>query len=437
MRSIVVAGIVVALGLSSAQTDWTKFQNNPVMVKDTTIQGLWEWAAIGQPSFLFENDTFKMWYAAAGVAYPGDSVLRGRIGFARSSDGSTWVKRTPLAPVLDVGEPGTWDSRWCDTPAPLFDGTEYYLYYYGDSQSVVHSALGAATSSDGISWTRYAGNPILERGELLEWDGFWIESPAVLYDSLSGVYSMWYTGVGWGPGKPGDTWIRIGYAYSDDGLIWQKDTLHNPVLETGDPGEWDDGWVAVPGVRRHNGLYEMWYCGASCTDWMVDSTLDTGRVGYATSLDGITWTKYSGNPVLSTFDLPVDSGGPWAPDVILDGSGYHMWYETATGINYATAPINGLEKQDDNPQPENIRIFPNPFNNRLTIVIDQARETEIAIYDVAGRLVRKLGNPAVRLTGCFTWDGSDRTGRRLPAGVYIIRITCRTGTDTFKVLFLR
>jgi hypothetical protein len=408
---IVICTITVPA--ARAQTEWSKYEGNPVMVKDTTLNGVWEWAGIGQPSCLFEHDTFKMWYAAAGVAYLGDTILRGRIGYAFSINGSTWVKHEPLEPVLDVGDSTAWDSRWCDTPAPLNDGIEYKLYYYGDSQSVVFSAIGVATSPDGVSFTRYGNAPILERSpEIMDWDGFWVESPAVLYDSSTGIYSMWYTGIGYGPGHPGDTWIRIGYASSYDGFTWHKDTINNPVLETGEPGSWDDGWVAVPAVRWENGQYEMWYCGASIADWLPDSSLDTGRVGYATSPDGITWEKYSGNPILTTFDPPVDSGGPWAPDVVCDGYGYHMWYEARSGMHYAIAPSSGNKTPVRTDGISALYIRPNPCRYCCTIIAAEPLYSVI-LYDITGRCIKEVipGIPSCRV--CLDME-------RMPSGVYFI-----------------
>jgi predicted GH43/DUF377 family glycosyl hydrolase len=415
--------IIILLNITRVygQTEWQKYDNNPVMIKDTTIQGVWEWAGIGQPSCFLENDTFKMWYASAGVAYVGDTILRGRISYAFSVDGTTWVKRNPPIPVLDVGLPNTWDSRWCDTPAPLHDGTEYKLYYYGDSLSVVYSALGVATSPDGIVWTRHPGNPVLERGELLDWDGFWVESPAVLYDSSTGIYSMWYTGVGYGPGKPSDLWIQIGYAYSFDGFLWHKDTVNNPVLETGDPGSWDDGWVAVPAVRSTNGLYEMWYCAAAVADWVVDSTLDTARIGYATSQNGIDWVKHT-EPVLTNYEPPADSGGPWAPDVLFNGYEYRMWYETSLGISYASAPENAVFEESAR-DPEYIsRIAPNPFV-KLTIIdysMEKREFVEMDIFDITGRHIRSLVK-AYQGPGCYSsaWNRRDERGKMVSCGIYL------------------
>ncbi len=83
----------------------------------------------------------------------------------------------------------------------LRDDDCYRLHYCGDSPDARSSALGLATSTDGIEWARYEGNPILTRAEdLLDWDGFWIESPTVLYDGQADTYRMWYTSVGYGPG---------------------------------------------------------------------------------------------------------------------------------------------------------------------------------------------------------------------------------------------
>lgn len=424
-----IACFVTHIPLAIAQTEWTKYPYNPVMIKDTTLNGIWEWAGIGQPSCLFENDTFKMWYAAAGVAYPGDTILRGRIGFAHSIDGSTWVKRDPLQPVLDVGDSTAWDSRWCDTPAPLHDATEYKLYYYGDSQSVVFSAIGVATSPDGISFTRYGNNPILERSPVItDWDGFWIESPAVLHDSLTGMYHMWYTGVGYGPGHPGDTWIRIGYAYSYDGLQWHKDTVNNPVLSTGQPGSWDDGWVAVPAVRWNNGQYEMWYCGASIADWLPDSSLDTGRIGYATSPDGMMWTKYAGNPVMTTFDPPVDTGGPWAPDVVYDGDEYHMWYEAMNGMHYATSPVNVLTTAGQD-RADVFQLWPNPCRAGCLITSEEPL-WRVVLYDASGRCVRDIHpeTPSCRLNVRM---------EDIPEGVYFMYIYASGLAATKKVVVHR
>lgn len=446
LRILLLASGVASF--ASGQTAWQKYNHNPVIVKDTTLAGIWEWAAIGQPALLRDNDTFKLWYAGAGVSQPGDTILRGRIFYAWSTDGIHWTKHGP--PVLDVGPAGAWDSRWLDTPAVVRDSSGYKLFYYGDSvYPQASSALGVATSVDGIAWRTYDRNPVIKKSDsLLDWDGFWIESPAVLYDPVDHLYQMWYSGIGYGPGFPYHLAIRVGLATSGDGFAWTKDTLHNPVFDLAAAGAWDDAWVAVPAVRKIGGLYRMWYCGASTGDWKADSTLDTIRVGYATSPDGIHWTRDAGNPVLTSFDPPVDSEGPWAPDVVFDGKDYLMLYEAAAPSNrgnwicMARARADAVFENNPPPGIPELRVQPNPFRGRVTIstqyAVGNRQESELKIFTSAGRLVKTFyltDYPSPVTT--IIWDGTDADGRPLPAGIYFCEPRGAHRTAPFKLVLLR
>ena len=64
----------------------------------------------------------------------------------------------------------------------------------------------------------------------------------------------------------------------------------NPVLTLGGGGQWDSENIEVSAVMNDGGLYKMWYHGFDISG--------NARIGYATSLDGTTWTKFAGNPVL-------------------------------------------------------------------------------------------------------------------------------------------
>ena len=72
-----------------------------------------------------------------------------------------------------------------------------------------------------------------------------------------------------------------------------------------------------------------------------------------------------------------------------------------------------------------IRALPNPFRNQVRIeyYLNVGQPVELAVFDAAGRQVRRLVNgiqPAGRQTAL--WDARDRTGRRVPAGVYFYRL---------------
>jgi predicted GH43/DUF377 family glycosyl hydrolase len=101
---------------------------------------------------------------------------------------------------------------------------------------------------------------------------------------------MWYFG-----GDQNDV-KQIGYATSSDGLSWTK-YAGNPVLTVGNPGEWDETEAGGPRVVYDGATYHLWYHGYSGT--CCDS------IGYATSPDGVNWTKYASNPVFPWRSRPV------------------------------------------------------------------------------------------------------------------------------------
>jgi hypothetical protein len=66
--------------------------------------------------------------------------------------------------------------------------------------------------------------------------------------------------------------------------------------------------------------------------WYVGNDGEHGRVGYATSPDGFTWTKYEGNPVMNVgASGSFDDMSVWPGTVLFDGERYRMWYTGAHG----------------------------------------------------------------------------------------------------------
>ncbi len=420
-KFLILLFVIVCLNFISAQTQWTKYANNPVIKKQNFIT---EFYAIGQPTLLFENDTLKMWYVAAGLPY-----ITSRLLYAWSLNGINWTKYNSGAAVMNPGTPGSWDV-WIDTPEIFHDASGYKLYYYGDTvaaEGAMPSSLagiGVATSPDGKIWTKYGNSPVLTHGNPGEWDQHWIESPAVLYDSIDGKYLMWFSGV------DTSSWrIQIGLATSPDGFIWTK-YAGNPVLSVGMSGSHDDMWVSVPGVIKKGNEYEMLYSTfSSVTGW------NTIYIGYATSPDGINWIKHPNNPLLSTQTLPydsaVDKGGPWAPDFVFDtdSNQYYMWYETSAGFCLASSVSNtGIAVQNDFLE-GGISIYPNPTNGDLGITItpgtrEEFSNAELKIYDVLGQEVYKLEikNPQSQIY----FD--------LPDGIYFFKIISKNFLFTQKII---
>jgi len=106
----------------------------------------------------------------------------------------------------------------------------------------------------------------------------------------------------------------------------------NPVIVSTDPFE--GLAVGAPCVILDAGLYKMWYSGVDASGFPA--------IGYAESVDGLSWSKW-GLPVLEK-GIPSawDSDGAGGACVIVDGATYKMWYtgikSLAPAIGYAESP---------------------------------------------------------------------------------------------------
>jgi predicted GH43/DUF377 family glycosyl hydrolase/uncharacterized membrane protein len=193
------------------------------------------------------------------------------------SDITKWVKYSGN-PIISDGPSSSFDDNGVIRGSVVYNGTSYMLYYEGRESSKWE--IGLATSQDGLSWSKYSGNPVLTLGTSSAWDDAYVGNPIVIFDGNN--YQMWYqgrrSGVGW----------KIGYATSNDGINWQKYS-NNPVLNTGGGGSWEERDVGDPHVIYDGYEYKMWYTGVN--------TGSVKRIGFATSFDGKNWTKYSNNPV--------------------------------------------------------------------------------------------------------------------------------------------
>jgi len=84
---------------------------------------------------------------------------------------------------------------------------------------------------------------------------------------------------------------------------------------------------------------------------------------------------------------------------------------------------------------------PNPFNPTTTIRFGLPAPSAVSleIYDVAGRLVRRLKIGAVEPAGFHqvTWQGKDDRGRELGSGVYLYRLTVGEVVKTRSMTLVR
>ncbi len=122
----------------------------------------------------------------------------------------------------------------------------------------------------------------------------------------------------------------------------------------------------------------------------------------------------------------------------------------STGFDTLAAEVRGDSvthiSETERPIASNIIVAPNPFNASCRIDVSKSGfgASDLEIFDIGGRLVRKIAvsrgsfSSPITFGQSFIWDGRDNGGRKLPSGVYLIRInSTNRETATGKVILLR
>lgn len=251
----------------------------------------------------------------------------------------------------------------------------------------------ALAGSRGIgAWEKYAGNPVLggQYGTCFD--------VCVLLEAE--VYRMWLS---WRPKQ------SIALSESKDGIRWSPPQI---VLSPDKTTGWEDD-VNRPVVVRRGDEYHLWYTGQAN---------GKSRIGYARSADGRNWARQPARPVLGP-TLPWEGVAVMCPHVIWDAakSVWRLWYSAGeqyepNAIGYATSP-DGLRWTK---HPSNPVITPEPGapweSQRVTAAqiihwegwhyafyigfrdIDHAQIGMARSRDGITNWVRHAGNPIVRPT---------------------------------------
>jgi beta-1,2-mannobiose phosphorylase / 1,2-beta-oligomannan phosphorylase len=254
------------------------------------------------------------------------------------------------APLLAGTGGDTWDNKVRERGWIVREGSTWHLWYtgYNDARSDA-KYLGYATSPDGLTWTRWPGNPLTRDG--------WVEDMCVV--KHGGTYYMFAEGrddiahlltstdrVHWtergdldirqadgrpiSPGPRGTpaawfedgTWwlfyeredLAVFAATSTDLKVWTN-VRDEPVLARG-PEPYDRYAIAVDQIIKHKGRYYAYYHASALEKWGEWSTC------LAVSDDLVHWRKYPGNPV-----LPVNTQmrGAGSGMVVQDGKQFRLY----------------------------------------------------------------------------------------------------------------
>lgn len=236
-----------------------------------------------------------------------------------------WVK-CPRNPVLG-GELGT-----CFDISVLREGDIYRMWFSWRPKK----SIALVESKDGIEWSK----PLIVIGpnDKTDWEND-LNRPAVIKNGER--YQMWYTGQ-----ARGKSWL--GYATSKDGKTWQRES-DKPVLSAEEP--WEKVAVMCPHVIFDDQamLYRLWYSGGE--------QYEPDAIGYATSRDGLAWTKHRGNPIFERRgDLAWEKDRVTACQVVSTNKGFVMFYigfrdqhHAQIGVARSSDGITGWQRHPANP----------------------------------------------------------------------------------------
>jgi hypothetical protein len=132
------------------------------------------------------------------------------------------------------------------------------------------------------------------------------------------------------------SWNDITMAFAQENVVKYPPEIVKFVPFPGNPvfqpemGKWDArirerGWIMI-----EEGVYKLWYTGYD------GSKEGIRRLGYATSKDGIRWTRHPRNPLLKDV---------WVEDMMIvkDQGKYYMFAEGRNDLAHALVSENGID----------------------------------------------------------------------------------------------
>ena len=145
--------------------------------------------------------------------------------------------------------------------------------------------------------------------------------------------------------------------------------------------------------------------------------------------------------------------GKWVggtfPPALTNGSIHRITNTTGTGPSSydvtlpsnprnCTSPVTGIGDTPAYPSIK-LQIGPNPFTavTNIEFTISSSAAVNVAVYSVKGERVRSIDVTNFRQgTNRILWDGKDNSGRALPSGTYLVRVTANNSTATQRVTIL-
>lgn len=236
--------------------------------------------------------------------------------------------------LLPFGKLGTFDESGLMPLCVVNHQGMKYLYYAGwtiRSTITYHNSIGLAISRDnGRSYEKFAEGPLFD---IRPNEPYFTGTANVLVEN--GLWRMWYQScTKWEllDGQP-EPFYHIKYAESADGIRWRREGT--VAIDYKDESE---GGICSASVINEGGVYKMWYSYRRARDYRRNR-LNSYRIGYAESSDGVSWTRRDQDAGIDVSDDGWDSEMIAYPFVLLQSKEKYLFYNGngfgRTGFGYA------------------------------------------------------------------------------------------------------
>jgi predicted GH43/DUF377 family glycosyl hydrolase len=279
----------ISHALSPDGVTWYLYDRNNVFSTSSNPNFDDEWVI--DPDVIVVGDEYYMYYA-------GHDGVRWKGGLATSSDGIRWT-RSDKNPLFETVA-GTWESVVSGAQRTVVRDNVFYAFYAGYDGTT--RRMGLANSTDGETWTKFPGNPVLGPGASGEWDELGV-TPLTVY-IYRGVFHLLYNSEPVG---------AIGLATSENGVLWKK-YAGNPVFSPGPAGTWDSSMAGATAVLDGDSV-RLWYAGYGPAGL---GGYSAWQIGYAVSpLDTTVLSASEGTAAPGQFSLLENYPNPFNASTVI------------------------------------------------------------------------------------------------------------------------
>jgi hypothetical protein len=289
--------------------------------------------------------------------------------------------------------------------------------------------------------------------------------PAIAVDGNGHVHIVWYQNTMYSE-------LLLyrkfdGYTWDSTYVITDSRDAYGPTVAID-----DSNWVHVAWHDNRHDNYEIFYRRCNGIEWSAEDRItdaagvssnasvavdDSGYVHlvWSDDRDGEAQIYYSRNKgdgwggQARLTNAPDQSARP-SLALAPDGALHLIWRDYRDGnyeIYYKTRIYGELASIEDRLVNSgligNLRVVPNPFtlstgsSTRIDFNLGSKARPVISVYDVAGRLVRRIGAGAMEPgRQSIVWDGTATSGGRVTQGIYFIEVSAAGHKASAKVIIL-